>query len=241
MKTSTWFLLILIVFLSIFLRWWGILHGSFAFTYDVGRDLLAVRDLVYQHKITLIGPTSGQGGFFYGPWWYWVLAIPFFLSGGNPTLISIFIALTGTASVLLSYWWGKDILDKNSGLFLAGLFAVVPFFISSTTQIWNPNLLILLTLITLVFLFHINKINSAKLVIFGFLTTLLIELELVFGSVFMIGLLFSLLLWQRKTFFSRKIFLILAGGLVVEAPRVLIELRHNFLQTKILFSMVISN
>lgn len=227
----------IIVGIGLVLRFWGILHGSFAFTYDVGRDLLAVRDLVYFHKLSLLGPTSGQGGFFYGPWWYWILATPFFLSGGNPTFIALFIALTGIAAVLISYWWGISFLDRTSGLFLAGLFAVAPVFISSTTQIWNPNLLILLTLLTLVFLSRINKLNFGQLVIFGFLTMLLAELELIFGAVFIIGLFLTLLLCQRHLFFSKKIIPVILGGIIVELPRVIFELRHNFLQTKVLLGI----
>ncbi len=155
MKPINWLLFILIIVLSVILRLWGIMHGSFAFTYDVGRDLLAVRDLIYQYKISLLGPTSGQMGIFYGPWWYWSLAVPFIFFQGNPTAIVSFIALSGVAAVILAFWWGRKFGDDVFAFALAGIFAVSPFFVSNTTQIWSPDLLILGIMVVVIIIYQI--------------------------------------------------------------------------------------
>ncbi len=60
--------LYLILIIGSLLRLQGVFTNSFAFTYDVGRDMLALWDIVYVHNITLIGPTTGIPGVFYGPW-----------------------------------------------------------------------------------------------------------------------------------------------------------------------------
>lgn len=241
MKTINWLFLFIIIVLSVFLRWWGIIHGSFAFTYDIGRDLLAVRDLIYQHKISLIGPTSGQMGIFYGPWWYWLLLLPFGLFNGNTTWIVSFMALSGVTSVILAFWWGRKFWDETFGFTLAGIIAVSPFFVSNTTQIWSPDFLILGTLIAIMLFYRLEKLSNIKLVLFGLTIFLLAEMEIFFGAFFIVFLLLISLVWKMGIILSKKILFIAAGGLIIELPRLLFELRHNFLQTNNLLIMLKEN
>src|SRR5260370_38656583 len=112
-------LLLLIILIGAFLRVFGIATNSFAFTYDVGRDMLALQQIVYHHKIPLIGFTTGMPGIFYGPWWYYLLVPSFALSGGNPQFVAYFIALTGIATIFLMYMIGKKISDSFLGITLA--------------------------------------------------------------------------------------------------------------------------
>ena len=67
------------VILGSYLRFQGVFTNSFAFTYDVGRDMLALWDITHFVDLPFIGPTTGLPGLFYGPWWYWLLS-PFSLS-----------------------------------------------------------------------------------------------------------------------------------------------------------------
>lgn len=224
----------LLVIVGLVLRLWGIWHGSFAFTYDTGRDLLAVRDFVLSHKFSLIGPTSGQMGIFYGPWWYWFLALPFIIFSGNPAGIASFIALFGVLATVLAFWWGKQFRDEYFGFSLATIIAVSPFFVSATTQIWSPDLLIWETLLVIILFSKIEKLNSWQLILFGFLLALLTEMEIVFGVVFAVSMFLVLFVWERKFLFSQKIIILLTGGILVELPRIIFELRHNLLQTRAL-------
>src|SRR3989338_2214356 len=97
-KLLAFFLVFIILLIGSWLRFSGILSNSFAFTYDVGRDMLAVRNIIVDHKFSLIGPTTGVEGIFYGPWWYLILSIPFFLFSGNPQGIAFFMGLIGVAA-----------------------------------------------------------------------------------------------------------------------------------------------
>src|SRR5574337_631129 len=58
--------------------------GNFIFNMDNARDMVDVREMVVLHKLRLTGPTSGIEGFYNGPGWYYLLAIPFVLTGGSP-------------------------------------------------------------------------------------------------------------------------------------------------------------
>lgn len=228
----------LLIAAAAFVRLWGIHQGGFAFTYDTGRDLLAVRDLVSGGKLSLIGPTSGQMGIFYGPWWYWFLTTPFIVSFGNPIGIASFIALVGVGAVILAYWWGIAWHDDVFGFLLAAIIAVGPAFVSATTQIWSPDLLVPGTLVVLVLWSKIDTLKPWALVLLGFAASLLMEMEIVYGVLFFAGFLLALFTWQRRIFLSRNMVFLLAGSVIVHLPRIAFELRHDFLQTRALASFV---
>ncbi len=238
MKKSTvrLMLLLLIIAAGTLVRLWGIAQGGFAFTYDTGRDLLAVRDLVNGTKFSLIGPTSGQMGVFYGPWYYWFLAIPFALSGGNPTVIVSFIALLGVVASAVAFWWGRRFHGDTFAIVFSGLLALSPVFIGATTQLWSPDLIIPTMIAILVLWSRIGRIGWKGLIGLGFLVGLLDEWEIVYGAIFSVGFLLALLVWQRKTLLSKKGLLVIVGMLSTEIPRVFFELRHQFLQTNALLS-----
>src|SRR5258708_9276512 len=96
-KYASALVFILIISLGSYLRLIGIATKSFAFTYDVGRDMLALEQIVDTHKIPLIGFTTGVEGIFYGPSWYYILTVPFALSALSPRYVSYFLRLTGLA------------------------------------------------------------------------------------------------------------------------------------------------
>ena len=82
-------LLYFFILVGAFLRLQGVFTNSFAFTYDVGRDMLALSAIVHLHKIPLIGATTGLPGIFYGPWWYYMLTPFFIIFSGSPQGIAL--------------------------------------------------------------------------------------------------------------------------------------------------------
>ena len=73
------------------LRFSGAFKGEFAFTFDVGRDMLVVAEMIDKSRPVLLGPTAGVQGIFYGPWWYYFLSLPLMLSQGNPQFAAFFM------------------------------------------------------------------------------------------------------------------------------------------------------
>lgn len=227
-----YFLLLIIFIVGFWLRFSGIIKNSFAFTYDVGRDLLAVKSIVVDYKPTLLGPTTGLEGLFYGPWWYYFLAVPFSLSGGNPQVIASFIALLGLSNIFLAYVLGKKIGNSFLGLTLASLISFSPLMVGSSVQIWNPNLIPFLVLVTLFSLYQIFNQKKNYFLILGLSLGLIIELQIVFGMLFFLGILLSVIFFLRDKFISKGFFLFLFGFLFIMLPRLLFELRHDFLMTR---------
>jgi len=235
MKKTEKIILLVILFLASFTRLWGSVRGDFAYTYDVGRDLLVVRDLVINHKLTLLGPTTGIAGVFYGPWWYYFLAIPFFIFQGNPIGIAFFMGLVGISVVFLGFVlarliWGSD--NQIWPLILASLFAFSSSHAAMSTQIWSPNLAPFF--IMLWFLVFLGFLKKKRLSVFwlGLFSALILESEVAFGIFFILAEIFALIVCFRKEISFKKSFFFFLGLLVIFSPRILFEMRHNFLVTK---------
>lgn len=237
-KNLSLVLLLIILLAASYFRILGTFTNSFAFTYDVGRDMLRVSEIINAHKIPLIGFTTGVEGIFYGPWWYYILAVPFFLSGGDPQFIAGFIALTGIVTIILLYVLGRQIGDNKLGLVLAFLAAFSPALIGLSTQIWNPNIAPILITISLLL---INKIlknpSSLAFFFFGIISSLLIDTEIVFGLLLFISNCVGLFLLSRKTIITKKVLFFIPGVLIILAPRIIFEFRHQFLMTSTLIRL----
>src|SRR3989344_9028795 len=91
MKKRTIFLIIALLIFGIFYKLHWTSGGNFIFNMDNARDMVDVREMVVLDKLRLIGPTSGVEGFFNGPGWYYLLAIPFIFSKSKPIWPSGFI------------------------------------------------------------------------------------------------------------------------------------------------------
>src|SRR3989344_3086162 len=191
-----------LVLIGAFLRLPGVFTNSFAFTYDVGRDMLALWNIVYLHKIPLIGATTGLPGVFYGPWWYYLLTPFFIVASGDPQGIALVMALVGIFSIVSFYIVGLKISGKFLGITLAALASVSPIMISLSAQIWNPNvipLFVIFVLLIIVKIYQQDKKNKSKYYfLLGFILTLIIDLEIVFGLLLSIGIIFSVVFTVKR-------------------------------------------
>lgn len=235
-KYKVHLLLGLILLVGFYRRIGGILTNSFAFTYDVGRDLLQVQQIVVDHKIPLIGQTTGLGGLFYGPWWYYMLTPAFIISGGNPQGVALSMVLVGMITIFFGFVLGKQIHGNRLGLLFAALTAFSPVMIGYSAQIWNPNIAPLLVLIVLYSLLavHKNVKNWKWYILLGFILGLIIDTEIVFGVLFFVSTLCLYFWFEKKKALNRNVLFIAVGFLVTLAPRIFFELRHGFIMTQTL-------
>ena len=229
-------ILYFIVIIGSILRFQGVWTNSFAFTYDVGRDMLALWNIVHIHKIPLIGQTTGIPGVFYGPWWYYMLTPFFVIFSGNPQGIALVMALIGISSIILAYLFGKRIGNSFLGIVMAILVGISPSMVSTSSQIWNPNVAPFLALLTLIVLERIyvlrKKAKPIYFLILGALLMLNADIEILWGILFTIGILLSLFLILRKQVTIKQIIFLVIGGLIILLPRIVFELRHGFIMSK---------
>lgn len=227
---GSYLLLLLILLVGTYVRLPGILAGTFGFTHDQGRDLLAA-SAILNGKLTLIGPTTGLAGVFHGPLWYWLLAIFSFLAGGNPKLILSFIVILYGVVELWLFWVVNKFYGKFAALVLLGLISFSSFFIASNGQLWSPSMTTLSTMVAMGALMGI--VNGKK---WWWLLGLALGANIQFEAA---GGVFLLVSWVLAIIFVLKPigqFRDYIFGLITLAstfiPQLIFEFRHGFLMTE---------
>src|SRR3989338_10602662 len=143
MKNKTLEIILLLFILSIALlpRSIEVLNKNYIFGFDQGRDYLAVKNIVIDHKLTLIGSEVGAGaaglsGIFQGPFHYYFLSIPFILTKGNPYGGVVLMFLFSISSVIFLYFLGKKIFGIVGGIVAALIMSLSPMFIAKARFVW---------------------------------------------------------------------------------------------------------
>lgn len=226
--------------------------GDFAFWYDPARDMLSA--LANLQKPSLIGPTSGIPGVFYGPYWIWLLSFGQLFS--QDPRIANFIVSTIPYLFIFPF-----VLSRFSQVFRPTTIAVLwmLFLLNYSnyfTDMWNPHPAPLLLLGTIYLLFIAKLVGSKRnmllMVLAGFTAGLLVNFHLSLGIGMMFGILMYFAIAGAVSVFKSKhkgqgFFNILAtillfgfGFLAAFGPYLLFEIRHQFQQTQAFMAALFS-
>lgn len=226
------FLIALILGLGVIYRVVMTYGGGFIFNMDNSRDMVEVREMVTLKKLRLTGPTTSINGVYDGPAWYYLLAVPFVITGGNPYgsivmqmvlwVIGGFFLLKLTArySIIAMVLSGSLWISSNF-IFLASIYAL------------NPNPIIFLSPL-LIFLLD-KYIKTQKIVyalLMWFLTGFFFNLEMNFGVFIPIVIFFSILLSKREILLRKKFWFSILAYIIFLIPQVIFDLRHQFIMSK---------
>ncbi len=240
LSSHTFWTLLYLFFLAFFLRFYLISDNLF-FGPEQGRDLLVVRNIVEDHKLTLIGARTEIEGIFYGPIYYYLTLIPFVLSKGDPVFIEGFFILLNCLTVFIIYFLGKELYNKRVGFLSAVLFTFSFGLIVFSRWLSHPPLVIPLSCLFFLFLTRFLKGDKKSLI---FLSVVYgISGQMQFLSYIFLGvvLLISIVVYYKKFLALSKIFLIfnmLLLSLVAFGPIILFDLRHNFLVSTSMISLL---
>src|SRR3990167_1500624 len=209
------------------------LHGLFAFNYDQGRDFLAVSKIIWEKDLVLIGQTTGLPGIFYGPWWYYFLAPVVFVSGGDPQGVAVFFAFLSILSIVALYLLLKALTNNIIiSLMLATIASFSNISMIGPPSIWNPSLTPIFLMISIYAVHKIVKnLNPYLFFIYGISIFLAIDTTASFGALLFILFVISPFIF-KKVFFKKQYLFAVIGAFIVLLPRILFELRNNFLITK---------
>jgi hypothetical protein len=224
-----------------------IFSGDIAFWYDPARDFLLARDNL--HKLTLIGPTSGIPGFFYGPYWIWLLSFGLFFSQ-DPRIV-IFLVSTLPYFILLPFllWKFKKMFGvvTITILWLLFMFSTGMNYASSP---WNPHpapllFVLLIYLIIITDFQEKGKSKYLKATAIGIVTGLIINFHISFGIGITFGTFIFLFLYNTARVLRKKkhenvnvmlknyilpILCSIGGVIFIFLPFLFFELRHGFNQ-----------
>lgn len=228
-------LVIFIFSISLFSRSIEVLNKNYIFGFDQGRDYLAVKNIVADHKFTLIGSEVGAGsaglnGIFQGPFHYYFLAIPFILTKGDPYSGLVLMFMFSISSVVFSYFLGRKIFGAIGGLVMAFIMALSPMFIAQARFVWNSNPSTLFILLAFYFTYLGLKKNNKNKYVFlsAFFAGFIYNFQFAVSIPLSVSLIFFYLFIVRLKQI-RKYVILLAGFTLAFLPMILFEIRHNFM------------
>ena len=206
-------------------------NGNFIFNMDNARDMVDVREMVILKKLRLTGPNSAVEGLFNGPAWYYLLAIPFILSGGDPyasiILEIILWAIGGFFLLKLASRFGKLSLLACGSLWIASNYIVL-----LNLYAFNPNSV---TLLTPLLIFLIDKYVNSKKFIYAlssfFLGGLFFNFEMNAGGFIPLVIFFAVLLSRSELLKRKDFWLAILGFIVTLIPQILFDIKHDFIMS----------
>lgn len=230
-KNKTVIILLGLTLVAFLLRWY-LLPSHLFFGPEQGRDFLVIQNIV-RGKLTLIGSKTDIEGIFHGPIYYYLAAIPFAISGGNPLIVSLFFVVIQSFTVFLVYQFAYELSRKRRVGFLAAIiFAISFLFIVYARWLSNPPLSIPLSLLFMLSLLRFVRGRSWYFVASAFLYGILGQTEFINFLLFgLIGL--ATCVWMGKRFLKTKpvvLFIACIVGFISSAASyILFDVRHNFL------------
>ncbi len=233
-------LLALITILAAALRFWH-LPEYMTFLGDEGRDALAVKRMIVDHKFRLIGPVTSIGNMYLGPLYYYLMLPAMLLSRLSPIGPAVMVVCFGLATVALIYFYGREWVGGKAALMASFLYAVSPVVIIYSRSSWNPNVMPFFALVSIYAIWRVWQKKQ-----FWWLTILGISLSFAVQSHWLglllfptIGLFWLMTLIEilRKKQAGKKFWLHSLFGfgfflLLTVVPLVWFDLRHGFINAQ---------
>ncbi|HVZ58940.1 MAG TPA: glycosyltransferase family 39 protein, partial [Patescibacteria group bacterium] len=233
LSSPTFFLIVLAV-VAFFLRFY-LLPQHLFFGPEQGIDFMVIRDIATGHKLTLIGAKTDIPGIFHGPIYYYIAAIPFFLSYGNPLSVSFLLVMIQSLSIFLIYGLGKEMWDQRVGLIAAMLLTVS--YAAVVYSRWLSAQPIAIPFVCLFFYAFVRFLKGSK----SYLLLAAFSFGLLVQSQFLNLLLFSAILMVLVAIFYRH-FIKTPLSLLISSVAILgvtslgnfllFDIKHQFLMSK---------
>lgn len=219
-------LAIVLVFFFFFLYYFK-LQSSYIFNTDIARDSYSIIE-VAQGKLTLIGPKLNFGGYYAGPYYYYLFAPILLLGNFEFKYILMFNAFI--FAICLGYFFIK--VKKSYSTVFALLSTIslgfFPIYIVSARNPGNAYTYIPFLIFFLTYSYFSDTQKKQELFLLGILAGIIINFHLLNLLVFFaLGTFIFINLKKKYTF----LFFVL-GIILPFVPLMLFEIRHNFVITQ---------
>src|SRR4051812_17758872 len=104
-------LFLLLILITLGLRLYRI-DAYMTFLGDEGRDALMMKRILTTFDIPLLGPPTSIGNMYLGPLYYYMMAVSMAIWWLNPIAAAVMVALIGTATVGLIYYFSRNWFGK---------------------------------------------------------------------------------------------------------------------------------
>lgn len=220
------FLIGAVLFLGAFLRLYRI-SEFLTFLGDEGRDMLVVKRLIVDHKLTLLGPITSVGSIYMGPIYYYFMAPFLWLSHFDPVGPSYMVVLFSIATLFLIYKICTKFFHPEVGIVASFLYAISPLPIIYGKSSWNPNIVPFFSLLAIYCLMQIVICKSYRYFpVLG--ATLGILFQLHYVTFMFILITISILMLKKFVYPPKYYFYAFLGLVATYSPFLLFEIRHGF-------------
>jgi len=232
-----YYLCIACIAYGIYLFAYHLLLGDLLFHTDIARDFLLIQDVAVNHRFTLIGPRAGGiPGTFFGPIWIYLNLPAFLIGNGNPLVIGYFWLLLMIFGLGAVFYSAKKVFGYEVAILSTTIFTfTITFLAPGFTQSFGPIVVAPILLYTM-YLF-IEKKHIRYLCWSAVLSGLLIQFQPAFGSIvlFLTFVLSLGILIKRKSLQYQLVWFL---AFLPLSTYVIFELRHNFLETRALYTFI---
>lgn len=230
-KRHSLFIFLFIIFLLFsFFRFYG-LSKRVIFDWDQERDAFIIKEILTKKKLTLIGPrVLGPEGFFLGPYFTYLLTPFYFLTGLHPKAIILFIAVYGLAFFILASLILGRLFKKPIALVFLLIWSLHPSLIAIDTLTWNP-IFVPLVVIGIWYL-----LSQSQWFLVGLLLGLGVNLH--FQMIFLLVFCLTFLFFEKRKTILKKLTGFLIGFIVPFLPLLAFDLRHDFLNWRLLVDFI---
>lgn len=222
-------ILLVILLVSGWLRFFQVSNNNVAFTFDQARDMLDLRVLGSFRDFQVSGPTTSITGLNLGPYYYLLNLPAYWLGQGNPQALVYWnlILFLATALIIYRFFYKRNI---TVGFWMAILFLMAPQLFSVTRYFWNANAVVyFIVFYFLVLLNFLEKKDKKSAIVFGITAGLVIQFEAAFGSMCVAFSLLVMLL--NKKWKNIKVYLM--GLLPWFLPQIAFEIKNKFIMSKL--------
>lgn len=230
-------IIVLVFLLGFILRAQELISRNFLFLFDQGRDMMAVKGILYDHHLTLIGPYTSLQGVFQGPLWYYLLAISTGIVGGDPWGGIILMVIISMSVLVAAYFWMKNLFGEKAAIATLFLFSVSSEAVAAATYAWNPHPMWFLIVIY-IFTFYslIYKSNKFNIILWPIIG-LMFHFQTALAVFILLATIIYVLIFQRRIIFNRNFIIGIGLFFFTFSPQILFDMRHDFLMSKSVLSL----
>lgn len=226
----TFYFVLAISVIALYLRIEPALFNLTHFSFDQGVDIILVKKIVVDHKLSLVGRYTGLRGVFLGPLYTWLFTIPFAISGGNPNVNQVFLAFLGIVSWALTLGFLLKYTNRKFTLTTFFLLAFSPAYIIAGQNVISPSVLTFLSIIFLWIIFRIITKRIELLPLLAFLLSLFFQFEIGMAIFFLpLSLLILLIFAGKSSILNRYLPLSVILFILPFLPQIVFDFRHQHL------------
>lgn len=220
--------IILIFLLSFFLRWINLQDYLF-FGFEQGRDALIAEGILKHLDFVLVGPATNVEGVFHGAWYYYLLLLPYGLTGGNPLAASFFLVAVGSLVPIAVFFLSRELLKSKSWAITASLLTVFSYeYILYSRWLSNVSPAPLFIVLSFYALWKFIKTGRGKFfILFTAFASIASLFELILLPEFVLLLVLLIIFREIKKISISSLFLSFLTALFFFAPTIIFDFRNE--------------